>query len=130
MRLITRILPKPGLHHPMRNLVFPFRNRSRSARDMIAEIYRENRWRARDPRSDVGSSLEQTATLDIPRGDFHGIASVDPAGVAHIAAGIVAGVVDANNSWYGSAALEFRAIDLWEGPLPRADALMGNQCAS
>jgi len=63
MRVVTPILLKLGLYHPLRKLVFALRYRGRSAGDVFTDIYRNNRWQGSESRSGEGSSIGQTATL-------------------------------------------------------------------
>ena len=145
MRLLTPLLLKLGLYHPLRKLVFSFRNRGRSAADVFTEIYRNNRWQGSESRSGEGSSLRQTASLvsqlphvfrhlnvgsmlDIPCGDFHWMAQVDLNDVDYTGADIVHDVIAANASQHGSVDKRFAVIDICGGPLPRADMVFCRDC--
>jgi len=145
MRLVTPLLLKLGLYHPLRKVIFAFRNRGRSADQVFTDIYRRNRWQGSESRSGEGSSLQQTATLisqlpqvlerhkltsmlDIPCGDFHWMSQVSLGGVDYVGADIVPDVIAANSDNYAGAGRKFRVIDLCKGPLPRADLVFCRDC--
>lgn len=145
MRLVTPLLLKLGLYHPLRKLAFALRNRGRSAGEVFTDIYRHNRWQGSESRSGEGSSLQQTATLishfpqvlqrlgvramlDIPCGDFHWMSRVNLTEVAYIGADIVPDVIAANTARYAAPGKEFRVIDLCAGPLPRTDMVFCRDC--
>lgn len=44
MRLVTPLLLKLGLYHPLRKAIYSLRNRGRSADQVFTDIYRRNRW--------------------------------------------------------------------------------------
>lgn len=145
MRLVTPLLLRLGLYHPLRRLVYALRNRGRSPSDVFTDIYRHNRWQGSESRSGEGSSLQQTATLihqlprvlqrlgvrsmlDIPCGDFHWMSRVDLIGIHYIGADIVPDLIEANAQKYATHAREFRVIDLCTGPLPTADLVFSRDC--
>ena len=145
MRLVTPLLLKLGLYHPLRKAIYVLRNRGRSADQVFTDIYRHNRWQGSESRSGEGSSLQQTATLisqlpavvgrhhvksmlDIPCGDFHWMSRVHLGDVDYIGADIVPDVIAANSEKYARAGREFRVIDLCQGPLPHADLVFCRDC--
>lgn len=145
MRLVTPLLLKIGLYHPLRKLVLGLRNRGRSPGDVFTDIYRNNRWQGSESRSGEGSSLTQTASLihqlpqvlqrygvhsmlDIPCGDFHWMSRVDLAGIDYVGADIVPDVITANAEKYATPGKEFRVIDLCAGPLAANDLVFCRDC--
>jgi len=145
MRVVTPILLKLGLYHPLRKLAFALRYRGRSAGDVFTDIYRNNRWQGSESRSGEGSSIRQTATLieqlplalrrhgvrsmlDIPCGDFHWMSQVDLNGIDYVGADIVPDLITATAEKHAAPGKDFRVIDLCEGPLPRTDLVFCRDC--
>lgn len=114
-----------------------------SYRKLVFEnIWTRNRWGDPESRSGTGSNPRQTehlrkelpalleileirSLLDLPCGDFHWMKDVRlPEGLAYIGGDIVEQLVERNRSQYGSAARQFRTIDLMRDPLPVADLIL------
>ena len=108
--------------------------------DVFSKIYVENGWRSPESRSGPGSTLDATRSLraglpdllrrlavrtllDAPCGDFwlrhaeyelHNYVGVD----------VVRELIEKNQQTYGTAARDFRSLDIIADPLPSADLVL------
>ncbi len=145
MRLITPLLLKLGLYHPLRRLYLKARNGGASAQTIFTEIHRQNRWGSAESRSGIGSTLAQTETLrdalptifgrhdirsllDIPCGDFHWMSRVSLGDIAYTGADIVESIVNDNATQYSNGQRHFMVANLCSTPLPRVDMVFCRDC--
>jgi hypothetical protein len=111
---------------------------------IFAEKMQTNAWRGAESVSGRGSDLEQTRViireiprllrqlgartlLDVPCGDFNWMRSVDLGTTYYIGGDIVSDLV-ARNQQFASDTVEFRRLDLLEGPVPAADVILCRDC--
>lgn len=111
--------------------------------ETFARIYETDLWAGPESRSGVGSGLAATARLrrelpallrrlrvrhllDVPCGDFHWMRHVDLGAIDYLGGDIVPAIVERNEAEYGDPAghRRFVQLDLTEGPLPAADAVL------
>lgn len=118
--------------------------RPKPAGQVFTEIYRRNKWGAKESISGTGSDLAQTETvrdqipvvchdfdihtmLDIPCGDFNWMQHVPLDGIAYTGADIVAELAE-QNARHETSTIHFRTLNLIHDTLPRADLVFCRDC--
>lgn len=117
----------------------------RTPAEVFARYARTNKWGDRESLSGKGSNLAATAELrrilpeilrdlgatsllDVPCGDFHWMAHVDPVGIDYLGGDIVPDLIAQNRARHGATGRRFEVIDLITGPVPRADVVFVRDC--
>jgi hypothetical protein len=118
-----------------------FRLSSHAREELFTGFYRDNIWGDAESRSGDGSSFEQTerlraelpavlhrlgvaSMLDVPCGDFTWMQYVDLHGIHYIGGDVVQEIVEDLQARFGRADRRFVRLDLINGDLPHADAVM------
>lgn len=113
--------------------------------DVFTRIYESNLWSGSTSKSGQGSDGGQTGEvaaalnrlvsaygvrvlLDLPCGDFNWMKSVEMDIDRYIGGDIVPEIIALNRKMHGSAARDFRVLDITAGPLPDADLLLCRDC--
>ena len=114
-------------------------------REFFETVYRENQWSSPDSRSGPGSELSATenlrrelpallqrfaitSVLDAPCGDFNWMQHLDLGGIQYVGGDIVSGIVQRNESQFGSSGRRFVQLDLASDMLPATDLIFCRDC--
>lgn len=116
-----------------------------STQSVFTKIYKENFWEQEESVSGPGSSLLQTreiirllpdlfakfdiqSVLDLPCGDFNWMRHLDWSTIQYTGADIVEALVEKNQKMFGSANLNFKALNLLSDDLPQVDLVFCRDC--
>jgi hypothetical protein len=122
-----------------------FRQAKLSRQSVFESIYKNNSWGDAESASGPGSNLHQTDSLrsslesliknleigslaDIPCGDFKWMQLVDMGQCKYIGGDIVPELIEQNRKLFESDARTFIEVDLVDGTLPIADAILVRDC--
>jgi hypothetical protein len=137
----------PGAHALYGRMRAVFRSATTNhdpVESIFAEKMQTNAWRGAESVSGRGSDLEQTRViirelpqllrqldagtlLDVPCGDFNWMRNVELGGTRYIGGDIVSDLV-ARNQQFASDTVEFRRLDLLQGPVPAVDLILCRDC--
>jgi SAM-dependent methyltransferase len=145
---IRAFAPRPLLELARRRRIALVRerNRQRSAREIFADIYRDNKWGGADGtfHSGSGSTTEHAERyasfvnhfardhgvrriVDLGCGDFTVGARLLESGAEYVGVDIVPELVERNERAYGSLHVSFRCLDIIADELPPGDLCLVRQ---
>jgi hypothetical protein len=146
LKEIARKIPGiPFVYHILYNKYVGFQLKLMGTEDIFTDIYRRNKWGAKDSVSGPGSDSHQTRViarellvlfnefnistmLDIPCGDFHWMKSVDLKGINYTGADIVKDLIQRNRERYERDSIRFQSLNLIRDNLPKVDLIFCRDC--
>ena len=119
--------------------------RGRDPSEIFSEYVRINKWGDSESVSGKGSNLQSTTELrkllppllkelgvtsmvDVPCGDFFWMAHVDLSGIEYLGGDIVPELVERNRAEHARPGVDFKIINLIDGPVPKADLVFCRDC--